>query len=311
MSQEIANTWDAYMAPWEPEFTGNNKYGLSFESECHFAKQLLLKNPRLLQAAQANPASLHDAIINGSACGVSLNPAARHGYLVPRKGVVCLDISFMGLVALACDAGTITLVVPTLVHGARGNYPGDSYQGRGPVTPPLHEYNLADPDRINGKDPLENLLCGYCLAVLPDSQFPIVTEMSATEIYAVRDSSMAKSGPWQGPWSGEMAKKTLIKRASKSWPQGGGRERLDQAIHVINQHEGLQEISSQQQPVGEATAAPVCITHQQYEDIHGALRVSGLTEEVFCRKAGILALENLPETRFEGAKKYLQQQATR
>jgi len=310
MSQEIANSWDAYMAPWEKEFTDKNQYKLSFESECHFAKQLLMRNSGLMNAAQKNPASLHDAIINGSACGISLNPAMRHAYLVPRDGAVCLDISFMGLVALACEAGTISTAMAVLVHGPRGEYPGDHYQGRGPVTPPQHEYDLAHPDRVNGEDPLENLMCGYCLAVLP-SGLTVVTEMPASEIFAVRASSKAytsgKNCPWKGKWSGEMAKKTLIKRGSKSWPQGGGRERLDQAIHVINQHEGLREIENPS-PTS-ADAPPLCITHEQSSDLHAALRVSGLSEAQFYSKAGISGMDNLPAVRFDGAKAYLQQQA--
>lgn len=38
-----------------------------------------------------------------------------------------------------------------------------------------------------------------------------------------------------------MAKKTVIKRASKQWPQSSGRERLDEAVVVVNEHEGLTE----------------------------------------------------------------------
>jgi hypothetical protein len=65
--------------------------------------------------------------------------------------------------------------------------------------------------------------------------------MTAAEILAVRDSSKAKNGPWKGAWAGEMAKKTLVKRASKSWPQSDGRHRLDDAIQILNSHEGLEE----------------------------------------------------------------------
>ena len=36
-----------------------------------------------------------------------------------------------------------------------------------------------------------------------------------------------------------MAKKTIIKRASKTWPQSDKNDRLAQAINVLNQHEGF------------------------------------------------------------------------
>jgi recombination protein RecT len=32
-----------------------------------------------------------------AAIGITLNPASKLAYLVPRDGMVCLDISYMGL----------------------------------------------------------------------------------------------------------------------------------------------------------------------------------------------------------------------
>jgi recombinational DNA repair protein RecT len=97
-------------------------------------------------------------------------------------------------------------------------------------------------DRIDANDPLKNLKGGYCLAKLSSGEY-MVDVMTAGEILAVRDSSKAKDGPWRGAWAGEMAKKTLIKRASKSWPQSNGRNRLDDAIQVLNEHEGIETIT--------------------------------------------------------------------
>lgn len=313
MSQDLAESqsWDAYMAPWEEEFAHKNQYKLSFEKECHFAKQMMLRNSGLMKCVQQNPVSLHDALMNASSIGVSLNPALKNAYLVPRDRAVCLDVSYMGLVALACEAGLIVMAKAVLVHGPRGDYQGDVYRGHGPITAPTHEYDLAHPDRVNGDDPLENLLCGYSLALLPSGVI-IVDEMSAAEIFAVRATSKAftsgRSCPWKGPWSGEMAKKTLIKRGSKSWPKGGDRVRLDTAIHVINQHEGLKDVT---EAAPEQANAPLCISHEQSEDLHAALQVSGMSEAQFCTKAGIAGIDSLPAARYEGAKAFLQQHAQR
>ena len=59
--------------------------------------------------------------------------------------------------------------------------------------------------------------------------------MSLAEIKATEATSKAKNGPWKNFWE-EMARKTIVKRASKYWPRA---ERLDNAIHVINEDEGV------------------------------------------------------------------------
>lgn len=218
----------------EPHFNKQNSYGLPFVSECLFAKQQLLKNSSALKTAENNPASLKSAILNVAAIGISLNPALAHSYLVPRGGAICLDISYRGLIKLATDAGAVEWAKAVLV------YEGDDFKWRGPAEQPHHEADVFDANRIDAANPLKNLKGGYCLAKLTSGGY-MVDVMTAAEILEVRNSSKAKDGPWAGPWAGEMAKKTLVKRASKSWPQSGGRERLDRAIEVLNEHEGLED----------------------------------------------------------------------
>ena len=225
----------------EEAFEKLNGYGLDFKSECLFARQLILKNDYTMKAVQADPPALRAAILNLSAIGISLNPALAHAYLVPRspkKGMppaICLDISYKGLVKLATDAGSIEWAKAVLV------YEGDDFKWRGPAEAPLHEVeDVFAADRIDASDPLKNMRGGYCLAKLTGGGF-MVDVMSAGEIIEVKLSSKAQNGPWQGKWAGEMAKKTLVKRASKSWPQSSGRDRLDTAINVLNQHEGIEQ----------------------------------------------------------------------
>lgn len=233
---EKAKSLNTLLAQVEPKFNKQNDYGLNFEQECHFAKQQILKSDFALNTAKSNQSSLANAIQNVSAIGISLNPALAEAYLVPRDGQICLDISYRGMVKLATESGAIKMAKAVLV------YEGDEFKWLGPMTPPEHSADVFNPDRMDAADPLKNLRGGYCIAVLPTDDV-LVDFMTAAEILEVKNSSKAKNGPWAGKWAGEMAKKTLVKRASKSWPPGN-RARLDQAIHVVNQHEGLQEAPS-------------------------------------------------------------------
>lgn len=199
---------------------------VTFEQECLFARQQLLKNNFTLSTAAKNPQSLQAAILNVAAIGISLNPATAHAYLVPRDNAICLDISFKGLVKLATDCGAIKYAKAELV------YESDHFEWCGPTTPPIHR---ADPFGDRG-----TLKGGYCLAKMPDGEC-MVEVMPVDEINKIRDTSKAyKSGkgPWVD-WYEEMAKKTIIKRAYKSWPQTEGRVRLDKAVEVLNEHEGM------------------------------------------------------------------------
>lgn len=240
MSTEV-QTLDGFLGQLEKPFNDANAFGMAFKTECLFAKQQIVKNDFTLKTASNNQASLRNAILNVAAIGITLNPAAAHAYLVPRDGAICLDISYRGLVKLATDSGAIEWAKAVLV------YEGDDFKWRGVNQEPLHEANVLDPNRMDAKRPLDNLLGGYCIAKLPDGTF-LIDYMTADEILEVRNSSKAylngkegKKGPWEGKWAGEMAKKTLVKRASKSWPQSNGRDRLDNAIEILNAHEGLEE----------------------------------------------------------------------
>ena len=75
--------------------------------ESQFAIQLFQNNDYLAKVAFQNQTSTQNAIINVAAIGISLNPAQKLAYLVPRKGAICLDISYMGLMHIAQQSGAI------------------------------------------------------------------------------------------------------------------------------------------------------------------------------------------------------------
>ena len=227
---------------------------ITWQKEQQFAIQAFQKNDYLAKVAMGNPSSAQNAIINVAAIGITLNPAAKLAYLVPRDGGVHLDISYMGLLHLAQVSGAIQWGQCKLVCA------NDTYESNGLDSAPTHKYN-AFGDR-------GDVVGGYCTVKTAQGDY-LTEEMSLAEIKQVEASSKAKNGPWQKWWD-EMARKTIVKRASKYWPRV---ERLDMAVHHLNTDggEGLVDDSPQQQ---ELIINPV-------EAIKAAIARKGRTEEQF------------------------------
>lgn len=220
MSTEISIPNTVYSV--EKDFDKVNSYKLNFTKEANFALQLLQGNDYLVKAATANPAALEYAIINLASIGISLNPALKESYLVPRGGKICLDISYIGLTKLATDTGSIEWVQAEIVKEK------DTFEYLGVGKAPLHKMNP-----FSDRGPVIGV---YCVARLSTGEH-LSTIMSRAECDAIKDKSSqaAKSGPWVTFYE-EMLKKTVIKRASKLWPKS---ERLSSAVDVLNEHEGI------------------------------------------------------------------------
>jgi recombination protein RecT len=197
-----------------------------FEVESQFALQSIQRNDYIASIANKNLDSLRNAIINVASVGLSLNPVTAYAYLVPRENQICLDVSYKGLIKLATDSGSILWARADLV------YENDDFKYLGPASIPKHEADVFAKDR----GPFVGC---YCICKTKEGDI-LVEVMSAAEINLVKDSSKAKQAgtPWV-KWFGEMAKKTVIKRASKTWPRSDKNERLAKAISVINEHEGI------------------------------------------------------------------------
>lgn len=206
---------------------------INFEREAGFAIQQISSKDYTLKCAMGNRQSVVDAVTNIAAIGISLNPAKKQAYLVPRDGKICLDISYMGLLDLAIDSGSIMWGQSRLVHEA------DAFELNGLDRLPDHKYKPFAKDR--------GPVVGVYVTVKTRHGDYLTDTMSYEDCLAIRDRSQAwkssKSGPWKTD-EGEMIKKTVIKRAYKLWPKS---DRLDEAIHHLNTDngEGLAELATQ------------------------------------------------------------------
>lgn len=195
---------------------------IKWAKEQQFAIQALQANEALNNTAWNNQVSLQNAIINVASIGISLNPALKHAYLVPRQGVVCLDISYMGLLNLAMKSGAILWGQAKLV------YENDHYVNTGVDTAPRHEQQT-----FGNKG---NIVGVYCTVKLPNGDY-LTEEMDMATIDKIRNASKAANGPWK-TWPEEMMRKAVVKRGSKYWPQS---ERVSEAVSMLNQQDGNAE----------------------------------------------------------------------
>jgi recombination protein RecT len=198
--------------------------GINFHREAGFACQLLQANDYLLSVARKNRQSVIDAVTNIAAIGISLNPATKHAYLVPRDGKVILDISYRGMLHLAIASGSLRWGQAELVYAA------DHFLVGGYAEPPSHSRQPFAKDR-------GEIVGTYCVVRTIDGDY-LTTTMNIDEVYSVRDRSESwkkhvsekKKSPWASD-PGEMIKKTVIKRAYKTWPMS---ERVQKAGHLLD-----------------------------------------------------------------------------
>lgn len=233
----------------EPLFCGAlTDQSVTWAKESQFAMQILQGNDYLTKLAFQNQTSAQNAIINVAAIGISLNPAQKLAYLVPRKGAICLDISYMGLMHIAQQSGAIKWCQSAIVRK------NDQFRREGLDKPPVHIYNDFDTEEQRG-----DIVGAYVVVKTGDGDY-LTHTMRIDAIYAIRDRSEAwkayKNKGTACPWvtdEEQMILKTVVKQAAKYWPR---RERLDAAIDHVNTEgqEGI-NFSSERQP--ERDVSPV------------------------------------------------------
>ncbi len=179
---------------------------LNMKKVANVCVELLSKeNGRAL--AECSVVSFFNALKQCLGLGLEPTSSKQFGYFIPYKPEVQFKLSWMGILELARRAGVT----------ARANcvYKDDKFRWvSGNEDAIEHEPNI-----FAQRD--ESTLVGvYCVADVPNpdgSKRRLVEVMSKAEVDEVRKCAAKGSTAWSGFYS-EMAKKTVIRRASKSWP---------------------------------------------------------------------------------------------
>lgn len=178
-----------------------------FIREAGFALQIIERNPYI---AKCDRQSLVNAIANVAMTGLSLNPELRLGYLVPRKGKVYFQSSYMGKIDLLIRSGMVKDIYAKLV------YEEDEFKVEGNIVDgiPVHKVNHFKQDR--GK-----VVGGYYVAKLVNGEVKWDT-MPVKKISEIKKRSEAVKAGKGSPWDTdeeEMMRKTIINWAFKFLPK--------------------------------------------------------------------------------------------
>ncbi|MCP4267307.1 MAG: recombinase RecT [Candidatus Brocadiaceae bacterium] len=266
----------------------NDQEVVSWQKESQFAIQSLQNNTYTQQIAYKNPASLQNAIINVASIGISLNPANKHAYLVPRDGRICLDVSYMGLMHLAVRSGSIKWGQAKLV------YENDMYENNGIDKAPTHKQKtFGDKGGIVG---------AYCTVKLPDGDY-LTEEMDIDALNKIKATSKAAKGPWK-TFPEEMMRKTVVKRASKYWPNC---EDVNKAVEVLNEHEGLGE--AYQPELKEVGESNMFIDDSHIEQLEILIKSSGADRAAFLDWLGVKEIYDVTVEMYPRAINALNQKA--
>jgi recombination protein RecT len=186
---------------------------VSPERMLQLAISTINKNPKL---AECDAASILSCFMTASSLGLEPNDVNGLGqcYIIPYGRHATFIAGYRGLYKLALNSGEIESVTVEAV------YDGDEF-----------EYQMGDDAKIVHKPSMtavhspETLVCVYCITRFSNGGIQR-NVMTKSDIDKRRDASKGKnSGPWSS-WYEEMAKKTVIRSASKTWPLSSEKSEL-------------------------------------------------------------------------------------
>jgi recombination protein RecT len=196
--------------------------------ELGFAQQIIAKSPTL-QKCSSN--TIIDAVVNASRANVTLNPALRLAYLVPRKGAATLDISYMGLITILKKSGGCKYVDAFIV------YQDEDFNYNPALGTIQHTPHFATTE---AEQKARKMIGCYSRAVLPSND-TVFCYMPYWEIEKVKRFSEGSESKWSAwtTWEEEMVKKSVIKRHFKMLVSGSEAAEVVEALRIEEENNPL------------------------------------------------------------------------
>lgn len=229
-----------------------------FIKEAGFAYQLMRANDYL---ANTSRESQLQALMNLVDTGLSLNPIMKYAYLVPRKGKCVLEPSYIGLVKLLTDSGSVKSIERQII------WQGDEVD----IDMSTERKVLKHKPYMLAGNEKGAMLAVYSIATLPDGSkhFELMSKADIDEIMKRSESYKAWKGgkvnscTWSTDYE-EMASKTVLRRHQKYLPKSAKYEQIAKAVALDEQDfEGSVSNSPSAQP----PAAPLSDIEQHVQGL--------------------------------------------
>lgn len=208
-----------------PTFDQMNLNELDFNKELEWAVQIFTGNTYLLSL---NAETVRNSLVNLSMTGLTLNPILKLAYLVPRKGKCCVDVSYMGLIKILTDSGSVQSIKAKPVFS---NEPFEIELG----TNGYVKHSICKSGTIGHR-----IGC-YSIAVLNDGSNH-VEWMYEYQLQAIKQRSESVKSGKASPWltdEDEMIRKTVVKRHYKYLPKSDRAIMAAQAIAFDDDNNGI------------------------------------------------------------------------
>lgn len=222
------------------------KLGLKEEvvrKEAAYAVQIMERSEKL-QAVQGK--SLYDAMINIASTGLTLNPALKLAYLVPRRErgqwIACLQPSYMGMIKLCTDPGGVLSISAGIL------YEGDDYEvepasmsltiTRALALQPRSKLSTAEKKLLEARDKdfWNQIVFAYSRAQLHNGavEYDFIDRERLMKIMKLYVKTRQEDA-WQKQHPDEWVKKTCIAHHTKTLPKS---DRAALAVELYHRASG-------------------------------------------------------------------------
>ena len=197
----------------------------TFVKEANFALQIIQSNPKGWQ--NVDLMSIRSAVENIAFTGLTLNPAMKLAYLIPRKGKAIFEAGYGGLIKILTDSGSVKKVSAVVV------YEDEEFEYNAATRMVVkHEQKYAKTEK---EHMARKVIGAYSCATLSDGSldYEFMPGWELDKIKSKSDGANSQYSPWQeSNWADEMRKKTVIKRHYKYLPKS---EQASQVVELDNQ----------------------------------------------------------------------------